>query len=58
MALKIGDVVQLKSGGPLMTVIAEKTEATGKVMTTWFAGAKKETGSFPEETLIKEETGD
>lgn len=43
---KIGDVVQLNSGGPKMTV----TNVLSKeqyVHTTWFAGSKKENGGFP-----------
>lgn len=41
---KIGDIVQLKSGGPKMTVTAVLEEI---VRTAWFAGSKKETGAFP-----------
>jgi uncharacterized protein YodC (DUF2158 family) len=41
---KIGDIVQLKSGGPKMTV----TSVLEKVVhTAWFAGSKKEAGVFP-----------
>jgi uncharacterized protein YodC (DUF2158 family) len=42
--LKTGDVVQLKSGGPKMTV--QKIESS-RVYTQWFAGSKLESGSFP-----------
>lgn len=34
---KIGDVVQLKSGGPLMTV-AENGYSEGSVLCFWFVG--------------------
>lgn len=46
---KIGDIVQLKSGGPKMTV----TAVLGKVVhTAWFSGSKKETGAFPFDAII------
>jgi uncharacterized protein YodC (DUF2158 family) len=46
---EIGDVVQLKSGGPKMTV----TEIDGKthVRTAWFGGSKLEHGRFPLDTI-------
>lgn len=52
---KAGDVVELKSGGPKMTV-----KQTGKAATTcrfmvwcdWFDGQKKMSESFPPESLI------
>lgn len=41
---KIGDIIVLKSGGPKMTV----TMVSEKVLNTaWFAGSKKEGGTFP-----------
>jgi uncharacterized protein YodC (DUF2158 family) len=51
-----GDVVQLKSGGPKMTV--ESTEAIGGGKTfvdcIWFEGTTKvERHTFPEEALQK-----
>jgi uncharacterized protein YodC (DUF2158 family) len=46
---KVGDVVQLKSGGPKMTVTASEAKT---VHCVWFAGAKKEFGQFPPATLI------
>lgn len=52
---KIGDVVQLKSGGPKMTVSAIDK---GKVFTKWFAGAKSESSYFPLEALILVEDDD
>ena len=46
---KVGDLVQLKSGGPTMTVV--EVAPKGYVHATWFAGAKKESGGFPPEAL-------
>lgn len=47
---KVGDIVQLLSGGPKMTVVSisdNKRSYTCK----WFAGAKLDDGYFPEEAL-------
>jgi uncharacterized protein YodC (DUF2158 family) len=43
MAFKIGDIVQLKSGGPKMTVTSGDST---HIWTSWFAGAKHETARF------------
>ena len=66
MEFKIGDVVQLKSGGPEMTVqdilgtttskpqtFAYTTagHSEGELICKWFAGNKLETGLFKPETL-------
>lgn len=56
--LKAGDVVQLKSGGPKMTVAwAEDDFGTFKVNCDWFvqdkAPWKKENASFPATSLKK-----
>lgn len=41
---KIGDIVQLKSGGPKMTV----TDVfENQVRIAWFAGSKNEKAAFP-----------
>ena len=46
---KIGDIVQLKSGGPKMTV----TQVLERVVhTAWFAGSKKESGAFPFDAVM------
>ena len=46
---KIGDIVQLKSGGPKMTV----TQVLESVVhTAWFAGSKKEAGGFPFDAVV------
>lgn len=46
---KVGDVVQLRSGGPKMTVT--EIHDTG-VRTAWFAGSKKEQGYFPFDSIV------
>ena len=52
---KVGDIVQLKSGGPKMTV-NEVLETHGEdkqdVRCAWFAGSKHEHAYFSVETLI------
>lgn len=48
---KIGDIVQLKSGGPRMTVIGDLRDEE-QVYTAWFAADKKETGSFPHGAIV------
>ena len=53
MALKVGDIVQLKSGGPKMTVQSGTEEEEGHVWCQWFAGSKLEQGRFPVESLVK-----
>jgi uncharacterized protein YodC (DUF2158 family) len=46
----VGDVVELKSGGPKMTV-ATVNDPPGKVWCQWFDGKKKDSGTFAMETL-------
>ena len=43
---RVGDVVQLKSGGPRMT-ITSINEENGLLSTTWFDGTRQEKDSFP-----------
>lgn len=50
MAYNVGDIVQLKSGGPKMTV--SNPNSGGRVQCHWFTGAKMEGGFFPSDTLI------
>ena len=54
---KTGDVVQLKSGGPKMTV--KSSNVSGEIYCQWFAGSKLEAGYFPPESLnrVKENEG-
>ena len=47
---KTGDVVQLLSGGPKMTV-NDWDEFDGTVHCQWFAGAKLNSGYFKPESL-------
>lgn len=49
--LKIGDIVQLKSGGPKMTV-TRLSDNEKVAHTSWFAGSKHEAGGFPVDALI------
>ena len=47
----VGDVVQLKSGGPAMTY--EGQDMAGQAICTWFVGTKKSTETFNERSLEK-----
>jgi len=52
--LEVGDIVQLKSGGPKMTV--DEVERGGdpdRILCRWFAGSKHEHGAFKKQTLTK-----
>ncbi|MER8979267.1 DUF2158 domain-containing protein [Mesorhizobium sp. M0870] len=51
MNFTVGEIVQLKSGGPKMTVVSVHAGGNDSIQTTWFAGAKKEGGYFPPEAL-------
>lgn len=46
----IGDIVNLKSGGPEMTV-RFYNKAYNRYTCQWFAGKKLEQGEFPEDSL-------
>ncbi|MCA8304170.1 DUF2158 domain-containing protein [Burkholderia seminalis] len=48
---KVGDIVQLKSGGPEMTVNALPGVYRDDYQCQWFAGKKLEAGDFPENSL-------
>ena len=50
MDVKVGDVVQLKSGGPKMTITSTKANQAG-ALCTWFDGAEVKTSRFPLEVL-------
>lgn len=52
---KIGDLVQLKSGGPVMTVEAVRPIDGSDYRCTWFNGKKLECGNFYHATLKKHE---
>ncbi len=48
---KVGDVVQLKSGGPDMTVNDVPGSYAEYYHCQWFAGKKLESGNFPENSI-------
>lgn len=51
-SFKLGDVVQLKSGGPKMTIISvPESVAYNQYGCSWFGGKKHERGHFPPEAL-------
>ena len=41
----VGDVVRLKSGGPVMTVVYR--DGDGDIDCVWFDGKEKKIGTFP-----------
>lgn len=45
----VGDLVELNSGGPVMTV--KSIARDGSIYGQWFAGKKLEQGNFPAESL-------
>ena len=47
----IGDIVQLKSAGPVMTVQKVPEKSTDYYQCQWFASKKLESGLFPFESL-------
>jgi uncharacterized protein YodC (DUF2158 family) len=49
MEFRIGDVVQLKSGGPRMTV--DFVDTHGALTCIWFEGQERRSQSFQPETL-------
>ena len=54
---KVGDIVQLKSGGPKMT-IEEISEMDNSYCCKWFAGSKLQEGFFAASALIRVEEED
>jgi uncharacterized protein YodC (DUF2158 family) len=50
--MQVGDVVQLKSGGP-ETTIEERNQQSGRFKCVWFDGKKKEVGMFEASSLKK-----
>jgi uncharacterized protein YodC (DUF2158 family) len=49
--LKVGEVVQLKSGGPQMTI--DQIISGGKARWVWFEGPKRSEDVFALATLMK-----
>ena len=52
MAFNVGDLVQLKSGGPVMTVQSIDPRGNEGLWCQWFSGKKLERGHFKQETLV------
>jgi len=48
---KIGDIVQLKSGSPKMTI--ESFDEDGRLYCTWFVNDKQEYSYFIQDIIIK-----
>ncbi len=44
---EVGDLVVLKSGGPIMTVTSVSKNAANTTYCTWFAGSKPIDGMYP-----------
>ena len=54
MKLNEGDVVVLRSGGPLMTVASDVDEGSGEtVLCVWFEGAAVTRCEFTEDMLTR-----
>ncbi len=56
MSFKVGDVVQLKSGGPDMTVSRIDMSDKNTLYCAWFGGRKLEHGNFKFEMLVAVES--
>ena len=54
-AFEIGDLVSIKSGGPVMAVKAIYGADSDTFECQWFAGKKLEVGRFPAASLVKAE---
>ena len=56
-ALKIGDIVELRSGSPLMTVTQVDTICSGEISCKWFAKDDVKYDSFPVNALKRADAG-
>lgn len=54
---EIGDLVELKSGSPIMTVTAIDFPRDGEIRCEWFKGDIKVTDSFHPSLLVKDSSG-
>jgi uncharacterized protein YodC (DUF2158 family) len=54
MEFNAGDTVQLKSGGPIMTVAGKNQ--MGQIITQWFVDSDLKRGTFNAESLDKADT--
>jgi uncharacterized protein YodC (DUF2158 family) len=50
---KMGDVVELISGGPPMTINTIRSGGIATIQTSWFSGKKLESGLFSSSALKK-----
>ena len=59
-SFKVGDLVQLKSGGPKMTItfIPKFYGFATRFRTSWFVENKLECGRFPKKALIQASVDD
>ncbi len=55
-AVKEGDVVKLKSGGPDMTIMS--LGHSGSYCCIWFSGDRRNEGYFGAESIVKVEESD
>ena len=51
MKIKVGDLVELKSGGPKMTVKEIGPFGRNEILCQWFGGKKLEQGFFHPDSL-------
>lgn len=52
MAFQVGDVVQLHSGGPFMTVTSVESSSKGpRLLCEWFHDNRRDDAVFPEASL-------
>lgn len=59
MAFQVGDVVQLNSGGPFMTVtVVEDTSKGSKLHCVWFHDNRQDSGVYPEAAVKSREQVD